>query len=153
MTTLKDLIFHHNNDYGFDASQVIETMALNKTPNLSIVIPYYDVGSLFQTTLAYLESALKCIQEEESDWKHEIVIVDDGSKKYTLAHDIQESFTTLNIIVERLFDNQGRTKARQTGLEKAQYPVVLFMDADILVSSNLIRDCLRCRLHPLLCII
>jgi len=135
--TLKQLISYHDNNYGFCVDNIL-SMSKNKSlelDSLSIIIPYYETGEIFYLTLKHLYNSINYIKNNSSiNWNFEIIVVDDGSKSKKAEKFIRKIFNNLKII--RLEKNQGRTVARNIGLQNAKYPKCLFMDSDVLVTKE-----------------
>lgn len=137
--TLKELIIGHDNDYGFDVSHVLE-MFPRKFPSLSVVIPYYE-GRYLELVLRHLYRALEYVRVLQKDWKFEVIVVDDGSKRKAI--DCSHGYAYENLIFVTFEKNQGRTATRNAGLNKARFKKVLFMDTDVLVSEDTILSHLK----------
>ncbi len=135
--TLKQLVIEHNNDYGFFVSEVIEKCEKRDwTPHsLSVVIPYYETGKSFQLALKHLYNSIEYIKKHTScDWSFEVIVIDDGSKNKKADEFVKKDYVNLRII--RLSENQGRTAARNAGLNVAKCEKCLFMDSDVLMSQK-----------------
>lgn len=140
-TTLKKLLFNHNNDYGFDVIRILP-MQPKSVPNLSVVIPYFETKSIIKLTLRHLYNSLDTVQGLYKDWKFEVIVVDDGSKKFLAEKQIKVSkYTNLKIISSPY--NKGRSSTRNIGLYNSRYELCLFMDSDILVDTQLILNHLK----------
>lgn len=137
---LKDLIIQHDNNYNFDVDLVVNVDNL-KLQNLSIIIPYYESGRVLSSVLEYLYQAINLIKMECHDWIFEVIIIDDGSEKNKASEYIAGEFECLKVFVVQ--QNEGRTKARNYGLHLARNELCLFMDSDVIVSEELIRNHLR----------
>ena len=140
MATLGQLLFAHNNNYNFNPYKVYEQTYKQKLPDLSIIIPYYNNSYQLQFCIKYLLSAVQLVEKEFSNWKFEILVIDDGSRDTPLSSVIEDSGTT------RIFhfcENRGRYHARQFGLYQAKYDVCLFVDSDILIDRELILNTLK----------
>ena len=86
---------------------------------ISAVIPCYNDGS-------FLKPIVDEIQK--SRFVKEIIVIDDGSSQETkqLLAEIK------NITLVTHATNQGKAKAMLTGLKKADYELVLFIDSDLM---------------------
>lgn len=106
---------------------------MNKTPQVSVVIPAFNEEKYIGDTLF---SLLK--SEQETDIDYEVIVVDNNSKDKTV--EVAQKFRDgmdLRIIEEK---KQGRGIARARGFEKAQGRVVLSADADTIFYKGWIED-------------
>lgn len=140
MVTLRQLLFAHNNDYNFNPYQVYEQTHKQKPPDLSIIIPYYDNSYQIQFCITYLLSAVQWVKRKHSNWKFEIIVIDDGSRMEPLSSVIEGIGTARTF---HFLENRGRYHARQFGLYQAKYDVCLFLDSDILIDRELILNTLK----------
>lgn len=108
-------------------------------PELSVVIPYFNMGSFIDETL---QSITACTTRAL-----EIVLVDDGStdpgSRERLLHlheDHGLSQETLRIVT---VPNGGVANARNTGVRMARGPFVTLLDADDLVTPRYYEKALR----------
>ena len=97
--------------------------------SLSVIIPTYDEPERLCATLKSLA---------DQDYPHEaveIIVVDDASPNLEAGRlaCIKSPFPT-NLIRHR--ENQGRARARNTGLRAAAGEVVVFLDSDMTVRSD-----------------
>lgn len=91
---------------------------------ISVIIPTYNEEGYIQKVLKHLLISLKkCMIENE------IIIVDSGN---------DETFNISKSLVEKTykFTERGVSKARNYGVSKSQGDVLVFMDADVLVSPK-----------------
>jgi glycosyltransferase involved in cell wall biosynthesis len=138
---LRDLIFNHKNDYGFQLSDILD-LKIPHISNLSVIIPYFEAGSTLLITLHYLYSAIFETQNHYPEWIFEVIILDDGSKKYPAESIVNPiAWKNLNIITSKT--NMGRTFTRNEGLLKAKNEKCLFMDCDIFVDQTLLLNSLK----------
>ncbi|MCU1592219.1 MAG: hypothetical protein JWP11_3475 [Frankiales bacterium] len=129
--SLRSALFRHDNRYAVDP--LAEDI---NSPRISVscVVPYFNTGSLTQTTLRLLDESLAAFAAIHQDPPAtQIILIDDGSREPFWT---DRSFTSpLQII--RLAENRGRAVARNIGLiESAAFDVALFLDSDVLVSRN-----------------
>lgn len=96
---------------------------------ISAVVPVYN-GEKFIAEC--IESLLK--QERKFD---EIIVLDDGSSDRTV--DIVKKYGV--VLIQIL--HSGRSKARNTGLEKAKSEIVFFVEADAIYSKNFLSECIK----------
>ncbi len=99
---------------------------MSDAPLISIVVPAYNeakrVGQTLKSVQAYFE---------QSDWKTEVIVVDDGSNDETAA--IVKSFCSHSPWL-RLVENpgnRGKGYSVRNGLLQARGDIVLFTDADL----------------------
>ena len=97
----------------------------SKNPDISVVIPVHNG----ETYLSMCLHALKASFHEE----FETIVVDDGSKDGSAA--IAKDF---GVKVLELGRNYGPAAARNEGAAAAEAPIVLFIDADVLVRGDTI---------------
>ncbi len=96
---------------------------------LSIIIPTYNEEH-------YLAKTLRSIQRQKLPSLFETIIVDGYSEDKTLqvAKSFQNKIHHLSIVNTK----RGTGHQRNVGAHKAKYKYVLFLDADIILSKNLI---------------
>lgn len=104
-----------------------------RSPRISIIICTYNRANYLRDTL---QSLLK--NEADPDW-YELLIIDNNSTDNTpaVAHQFIDSSPDHNIryIKET---NQGLSFARNRGIREANNPTLLFLDDDIIASSQFI---------------
>lgn len=89
--------------------------------SVSVIIPAFNEGALLYVTLTEIEAYCR------GHFKlFEIIVVDDGSVDNTAL----EAERVKNVTVIRLPQNRGKGFAVKTGVQKARYDYILFMDAD-----------------------
>ena len=130
---LKDLLFEHNNNYGFDPLDLI-TGEYQKFPNLSIIIPYYNTGTLVKKTIKHLYNSIDLVLKTQPDWKYEVIVIDDGSNSHPLLSYKIDQTSSIKILINK--KNLGRSFTRQRGLENAIYDICLFLDSDVLIDKT-----------------
>tara|TARA_B110000483_G_C18158971_1_gene528551 strand:- start:981 stop:1895 length:915 start_codon:yes stop_codon:yes gene_type:complete len=102
----------------------------NSLVPLSIVIPTFNDSH-------YLAKSLNSIVLQ-SYLPFEVIVIDDGSADNTaLEVTNNKKFETLNIHFQKI-DNSGPSAARNKGLQIAQSPFILFLDADDLLPTNIL---------------
>jgi len=129
MATRYKLLQDHINDYGFSVDKLASYEPVNMS--LSVVIPYFNTGKIFQRTLYFLHQSILQYGSEV-----EVIVIDDGSK----INPLNPAWLKNN---ERLIlheKNKGRTEARNTGIASATNDVIFFMDSDILVEASVIKQ-------------
>lgn len=135
---LKDLVYNHNNDYGFDVNETIKNNKNKKLPSLSIVIPYFNTGAVFKKTIEFLFDSVAKVLEADSSWECEIIVIDDGSNDR--ASNYIDTCKHKNVKVINFKKNKGRVSARNRGLAESIFDLVLFMDSDILTNEDIILE-------------
>ncbi len=131
MTSRRELLERHVNDYGFDVNDVLSRpINMIKLPSVSIVIPYYETGENFGRCLYFLKRAISKYPSS-----CEIIVVDDGSTRKPMINYINNQ-KEIRIIVHK--KNLGRTEARNSGLSAANGEIIFFLDSDVLVEEDLI---------------
>jgi len=102
----------------------------NPSVPISIVIPTFNDAH-------YLAKSLNSIVLQ-SYLPYEIIVIDDGSKDNSaLETTNNKKFQSLNIHYQKI-ENSGPSAARNTGLQIAQSPFILFLDADDLLPRNIL---------------
>lgn len=129
MATRMQLLKRHDNDYGFNPTDISPNLTHDTT--LSVVVPYYNTGYIFERFLYFLGRAI-----DKADTDVQVVVVDDGSTVLK-ARDFMKSSIKNIRLVEHVV-NRGRTDARNTGLEHATGELILFLDSDVMVDEQLI---------------
>jgi GT2 family glycosyltransferase len=102
----------------------------------SIVIPTFNR----QARLGRVLSALK--EQSVAPSRFEVVVVDDGSRDGTSEWLRAQSFPFALRVVRQ--ENAGPARARNTGIEAAERPLLLFIDDDVVPSPELVGEHLRC---------
>lgn len=88
--------------------------------DLSIIIPVYNAGTL-------LKRCIDSIFSQKTNYKYEVIIVDDGSSDNSV--DIIRQYKEPNIILIQQ-SNSGPAKARNKGIYSAHGKYLAFIDAD-----------------------
>lgn len=98
--------------------------------SLSVVMPAYNASAWLGLTIPKLENAIK----KSGIKKAEIIVVNDGSTDDTaeVAQSLKTTFP-LRLVSQK---NGGRFLARDTGVKKAKYDYVLFIDTRIFIGEN-----------------
>ena len=92
-------------------------------PQLSVVVPAYNGGAQLRQCIAALAA---------SDFAaHEIIVVDDCSTDGSA-----EACRARGVEVVRQSSRRGPAAARNTGAARARAPVILFVDADVVVRPD-----------------
>ena len=94
-------------------------------PSISVVLPAYNEAANLPSVLQTLGEALAALTE-----RHEIVVVDDGSRDATPLLMQQAAAARRSLRCLRLSRNFGKEAALTAGIEHARGEVVVLMDAD-----------------------
>ncbi|MGA9651155.1 glycosyltransferase family A protein [Pedobacter sp.] len=112
--------------------------------NASIIIPYYN-------NLPFLLKCLRSIALQNlapSQFKSiEVIIVDDGSdntESEFILRNVIDELDSKGVPVQfiRMSKNQGRSIARNLGASAANNEVLIFLDADVLIDTNFVKETL-----------
>jgi glycosyltransferase involved in cell wall biosynthesis len=96
---------------------------------LSIIIPVYNVAS-------YLEKCIYSLEEQDiAGDDYEIICINDGSSddSHEIIEQLQKKFSNILLVDQA---NQGVSRARNNGIERASGRYLLFIDADDFVDTN-----------------
>jgi glycosyltransferase involved in cell wall biosynthesis len=104
-----------------------------KSLGISVVIPLYNKAKTIDKTLLSVLS--------QTDALFEIVIVDDGSEDDSVARVLNYKDSRIHLFKQ---PNAGPSVARNQGVSLAQYPYVIFLDADDRFLSGCLRKHLEC---------
>ena len=100
--------------------------------SLSVIIPTYDEPRRLCATLQSLSN------QDYPPEAVEIIVVDDASPEFE-ADCLTGTNSPFSLILIRHQNNQGRARARNTGIRKAGGEVVIFLDSDMTVRSDFLR--------------
>lgn len=107
-------------------------------PQVSVIIPVYNRAALLQRCLISLQN--------QNFYDYQVWVIDDGSDtpvaELAYWEDLSPRFQQL-----RLPHNLGRAQARNLGIQQASGEILIFLDADMQVSPNFIRE--HWRFHQL----
>ena len=98
-------------------------------PYLSVIIPYYNAPEK-------LTNLLRSLQKSRRAPRYEIIVVDDGST-------IPLPRLSKKIRIIRLPHNKGPAIARNRGVESARGEFIVFLDGDVEVFSDTLREIAR----------
>jgi glycogen(starch) synthase len=101
----------------------ISAPRLNKTPDLSIIMPTYNRGSLMESSIVQY---LRCSKNVNA----ELIVIDDGSKDDTPDRLKQLSRAHSNIVVDRV-PNSGPARARNLAASMARGRILVFVGDDV----------------------
>ncbi len=96
----------------------------------SVIIPVYNVKD-------YLVRCVQSVENQISEYKYEIILVDDGSTDGSsfLCDLIEQRNSSVKVIHKM---NGGLSEARNTGLKRAKGDYIIFLDSDDYLSQNAI---------------
>ncbi len=96
---------------------------------ISIIVPAYNAET-------YVSDTIECLLKQISI-EYEIIIVDDGSQDGT--YDVLKKYASEYPEIIRVFhkQNEGVTKARLYGVQKARGEYIGFVDSDDMIESNM----------------
>lgn len=106
----------------------------DKTIDLSIVIPAYNAEK-------YLERCLFSVINQKSNFKYEIIVINDGSIDRTA--EILEEFKKNKLIKIIEQENRGFSGARNTGIDFSTGKFIMFVDSDDILLPNSIDTMLK----------
>ncbi len=92
----------------------------------TIIIPAYN-------SLIHLKKGIYSIINQPSPFDLEVIVIDNGSQDGTYEF-IKEKFPSVKIIKNK--DNKGTSMARNQGIKLSSGRYLMFMDADVELSSN-----------------
>lgn len=98
-------------------------------PSISLIIPTYTEPERLQATLRSLST------QEYPVAMVEVVVVDDGSP-HLEAERLHQAAAPLRLVLVRHATNQGRARARNSGLGAATGELVVFLDSDMTVAPG-----------------
>jgi glycosyltransferase involved in cell wall biosynthesis len=99
-------------------------------PFLSVVVPTYNEPVRVQATLGSLARQQLPVEDVE------IVVVDDGSLPAVKPEKLADAAKPFALRLRRHETNQGRAKARNSGIRAARGEVVVFLDGDMTVEPG-----------------
>lgn len=106
---------------------------------LSIILPCYNESKILKENITKIIEYLQSI----SFTSYELIVVNDGSKDFTLDKiiEVKELYPEL-IKVVHYKDNKGKGYAVKKGILEASGKYILFMDMDLSTDLSAIKDCL-----------
>ena len=103
---------------------------------ISVIMPTYNSLKILQKSLPAILT-----QKQTDDFDYEVILINDGSTDSTSLWLKTLSNNRLKVI--NLKENKGRSIARNLGIKKAKGDIYLFLDSDVIASSNLIQEHLK----------
>ena len=102
-------------------------------PSISVVMPtYYEVERLC--------AALTSLSQQDYPMDQvEIIVVDDASPTPADGGKLQQALAPFTLKLLNHESNQGRARARNTGLRCATGDIIIFLDSDMTVAPNFFR--------------
>lgn len=104
-----------------------------KPITISIILPCYNEEAILQENFTTIKNYL---EERNSKYNWEIVIINDGSKDKTGEIAEQLSAGTDNIIVVHHLTNLNLGRALQTGFQNAKGDILVVLDIDLSYSTD-----------------
>lgn len=104
-----------------------------KKIDLSIIIPCYNVEK-------YVRECIESVLNQKTDFKYEIILINDGSKDGTLNVLREYEYKSNIILIDQ--KNKGFSGARNVGLQYVQGEYLMFVDSDDRLSKNAIENLL-----------
>lgn len=107
-----------------------------KIDGCSIIIPVYNQWE-------ELSFCINSLARQKVYFKFEIIIIDDKSPS---VYDVKRilSYYPKNTSIFRLTKRLGAATARNIGICKARYNLLIFLDADMIVPNNFLREHFEC---------
>lgn len=105
----------------------------NINPSFSILMPTYDETERLRAALTSLS------QQDYPTDRVEVVVIDDASPTPVDEKTMQNALAPFRLTLIRHETNQGRARARNTGLRQAKSDIVIFLDSDMTVESDFLR--------------
>ncbi len=149
-TTLQESLNNLSNDYS-EYEQLYNLVARSELvsqkqsfdldshlDSVSIIIPSYNSEKTIVKTLKSIE--IQKIDSTYLDNKVEVIVLDDGSD-INLKSYLEKYNFKIKIKVIRFEENQGRSVARNVGYLVSSNSICIFLDSDIILPSNYLREC------------
>ena len=102
-------------------------------PSISVVMPTYDEVERLCAALTSLS------QQDYPIDRVEIIVVDDASPTPADGEKLQQALAPFTLKLLNHESNQGRARARNTGLRCATGDIIIFLDSDMTVAPNFFR--------------
>jgi glycosyl transferase family 2 len=139
--TLGAALLAHDNEYRVDAD--VLARGVGATSCCTVVVPYYEASRTAAACVDHLVEAIAILGAAEPNAVVQIIVVDDGSIVVPAAGLLADQVLAGTVEVVTTRHNGGRASARNVGLQAADHPVVIFVDADVLVHPQTLVDHLR----------
>ena len=110
------------------------TVPIALKPFLSVVVPTYNEPARLRATLVSLA------QQQFPAADVEIVVVDDGSLPALAVEELRALAEPFQLLLRQHEGNQGRAKARNSGIRAARGEVVVFLDGDMTVEPGFLHS-------------
>ena len=104
----------------------MKTIDENNSPNLSVVIPFYNEGEVVRELYSRLKEVL-----DKLDGSYEIIFIEDGSTDNTLNKLLKIQSSDSKVTIIKLRGNFGQTPALAAGFEHAEGDIIIAMDGDL----------------------
>lgn len=117
----------------FDNYELIEKNSHNTDIKVSIIMPAYN-------KYEYVSLSLYCLLKQTFEYaKFEVILIDDCStdKTHLIPTEFDPPFKFKYI---RLLKNQGRSRARNTGIIHAEGEIIIFLDGEMLTEPDFIEN-------------
>ncbi|HDP67577.1 MAG TPA: glycosyltransferase [Candidatus Marinimicrobia bacterium] len=115
---------------------------MNNRPYISIIIPAYNAQGTIRTCIRSVQV------QNYSEKAFEIIIVDDGSTDNTV--DLLESLSLAdNVHIYTHNKNRGLAAARNTGIAHSKGNIIIFLDADMEVTTDFIESHVKLHQNPM----
>ena len=103
----------------------------NEKNKIDIILPCYNEVDLIDKSISYLIA-----QQIESGYTYRVIIVDDNSTDDTKSHILALADIHPVILPVFLSKNQGRSGARNAGIELAKAEYIILLDADCFLKDT-----------------
>ena len=111
---------------------------MNRSPNISIVIPCYQEGGHLTIVLEEIYKHISLLETT-----YELIFVDDGSLDNTWEVLQELSLTSPNLVALRLSRNFGKEYALYAGLEASRGQAAIIIEGDLQHPPYLIPEMIR----------
>ena len=106
---------------------------MTKYPNISIIVPVYNGGNPFHSCVSSL------LKIDFPFDKLQVILIDDGSSDGTSQWLFEQKLPSYFEIITHA-ENNGRAAARNSGLKNVNGDVVIFLDADMVVRAEFVKQ-------------
>lgn len=123
-------------EYEFKKIDLVNNnLKIKKNNNLTIIVPVYNVEKL-------LKKCIESLLNQKTEYKYDIIFINDGSKDKSLEILEQYAKEHKNIKVISQ-ENKGIAAARNVGIKNITGEYVAFVDSDDFVSSDYVQKLLE----------